>query len=53
MNVSKKQKLWKEWKQGNISKEKYLEPKKKARTVYQARCKAERKRFANVIWRDD
>ena len=35
-------------------KEKYLEPKEKARrTVYQAKCKADRKTFANVMLRDD
>ena len=36
------------------NKEKYLEAKKKAgRTVYQAKCKAERKRFGRVMWRND
>ena len=33
--VNEKQKLWKEWKQGNTSKEKYLEAKK---IVCQAKC---------------
>ena len=43
-NISEKRKLWKEWKQGNTSKEKYLEAKKKARrAVYQAKFKAEKK----------
>ena len=38
------------WKQGNTSKEKYLEANKKSRSgVYQAKCKAERKRFGNVM----
>ena len=34
-SVNKKGKLWKEWKKGNVSKEKYLEAKKRAkRAVY-------------------
>lgn len=38
---------------GKTSK-KYLEPKKKARKfVYQAKCKAEKKRFGNNKDRDD
>ena len=42
--VSGKGKLWNEWKQGKISKTKYLERKKKSsRTVYQAKCKIEEK----------
>ena len=48
-SVSEKQKLWKEWKQGNTSKEKYLDAKIKARNVYQATCQAERKRFGNIF----
>ena len=53
-SVSEKQKLWKEWKQENTSKEKHLEAKKKVRrTVYQTKCKAENKRFGNVIQRHD
>ena len=45
---------WKDWKQEDTHKEKYLEAKKKARrTVYQAKCKAERKRFGNVLMLDD
>ena len=52
--VREKCKLWKERKQRNTSKERYLEVKKEAkRAVYQAKCKAERKRFGNVVWRDD
>ena len=48
--MSEKQKLWKAWKQENTSKEKHLEAKKKVRrTVYQTKCKAENKRFGNVI----
>lgn len=39
---------------GKTSKKKYLEPKKKARKfVYQAKCKAEKKRFGNNMDRDD
>ena len=46
-------KIWEEWKQGNKSKEKYLEAKKKAKkAAYQAKCKAERKRFGNIMGRD-
>lgn len=38
------------WKQGDTSKEKYLEANKKSRNdVYQAKYKAERKRFGNVM----
>ena len=52
--VSKNCKLWKDWKQGNTSKQKYLEAKKKVwRAVYQAKCKAERKRFEKVMESDD
>ena len=41
-------------KQGNTSKRKYAEAKKKARmTVWQAKCKAERIRFGNVLQRDE
>ena len=36
LRVNEKQKLWKEWKQGNICREKYLEAKK---TACQAKCK--------------
>ena len=48
--VSGKGKLWKEWKQGKISKKKYLETKKKAsRTVYQAKCKIEEKNLEGYV----
>ena len=53
-SVSKKQKLWEEWKQGKTIKEQYLEPKKKTRrTVHQAKCETERKRFGNIMGQDD
>ena len=43
-SVSEKHKL------GNTSKEKYLEAKKRSRrAVYQAKCKAERKKFGNAM----
>ena len=52
-SVSEKQKLWKEWEQGNTCMENYLEAKKKARrTVYQAKWKAEKNRFGNIRPRD-
>ena len=42
------------WKLGDASKEKYLEAKEKARRAfYQAKCKSERKRFGNVMRRDN
>ena len=50
--VGEKQKLPKEWKNGNKSKEIHLQTNIKARTtVYQVKCKAELKRFGNVIQR--
>ena len=37
-SVNEKHKLWKEWKQGNTIKEKYLEAKRKARkTTHQVK----------------
>ena len=49
-NISEKHKLWKEWKQRNTSKEKYLEAKTKPkRTVFQTKCTAERKRFLEAV----
>ena len=52
-SVSEKQKLWKEWEQGNTCMEKYLKAKKKAkRTVYQAKWKAEKNRVGNIRRRD-
>ena len=48
--ISEKHKLWKEWKQRNTSNEKYLEAKTKAKsTVFQAKCTAEMKRFAEAV----
>lgn len=46
-SVSEKWKLWKEWKQANTSKERYLEVKKARRAVYQTKWKVKRKRFGN------
>ena len=52
--VKQKRKLWKEWKQGKIDKNDYLEAKRKAkRAVYQAKCESERKRFGEIERRDD
>ena len=48
--IIEKQKLWKEWKQGNKNKQQYLEEKQKARkVVYQTRYKAQRKRLRNLM----
>ena len=50
-NSVAKHKRWKEWIQGKTYKE-YLEAKKKVKkvrlTVYQIKCKSERKRFGKV-----
>ena len=54
--VSKKHKLWKEWKQGKTSKEKYLEAnKKRLRGLFRGpnvNQKAERKKFRSFLRRD-
>ena len=53
-SVIQSHKLGKEWKKGNTSKQKNLEAKEKARrVVYQTKCKAEMKRFGNVMETDD
>ena len=49
---SEKQKLRHEWKQGNTSKEKYLEAKKKLGELFTRPNKAERKRFGNIRHQD-
>ena len=47
-------KLWKEWNYGKTGKEKYPEAKKKGSTVaFQAKSKAERRRFGNAMQRDN
>ena len=41
-------------KQGNKSNKTYIEAEKKASsTVYQAKCKTEKKGSGNLLWRDD
>ena len=46
--------FWKEWKQENVSKEKYLEVNKKAKkAVCQAECEAGRNRFEVFNKKDD
>ena len=52
--VKEKRKLWKEWKKGKITKDVYLEAKRKSkRAVYEARSESVRKRFSNIENRDD
>ena len=47
--VKEKRKLWKDWKEGEIEKELYLEAKRNSkRAVYKAKCEAEKNRFADV-----
>ena len=47
-------KLWKEWNYGKTGQEKYPEAKKKgSRVAFQAKSKAERRRFGNAMQRDN
>ena len=53
-SVSEKRKPWNECKQENTRKEKYLEAKKKLGGFFHlANCKAEKKRFGNVMQEND
>ena len=47
--IKEKRRLWKEWKKGSCSKEKYTEAKKRARRgVYEAKTKADVEQFGNL-----
>ena len=48
--IKEKRRLWKEWKKGNCSKERYTEAKRNARrVVYEAKTKAEVVQFGNFL----
>ena len=48
--VRVKGKLWKRWKQGKISKKKFLETKKRfSRTAYHTKCKIEEKILKHYV----
>ena len=52
--VKEKRELWKNWKLGKISKNLYLEAKRRSkRAVYKAKSEAEKRRFSDVGRRDD
>ena len=53
-SVSEKHKLWKKGKLVNKNRKKYLKAKRKAqKVVYQAKCKGERNRLADISRRND
>ena len=49
-----KEKLWSQWKKGSVNKERDLEAKRAARrTIYKAKMDAEKRRFPDIMRRDD